>query len=358
MRIIVGMSGGVDSSVAALLLKRQGHEVIGVFMKNWQDDDDEYCTAAEDYEDVAATCEAIGIPYYAANFTQEYRDRVFATFLAEYEAGRTPNPDVLCNSEIKFNAFLDYAMQADADMLATGHYARVVKQGGRVHLLRGADRHKDQSYFLCTLNQRQLANVVFPIGELQKADVRRIAREAWLPTAQKKDSTGICFIGERKFVEFISQHIPSHPGDMVDIDSGETLARHDGLSRYTIGQRKGIGIGGGGSGEPWFVVDKDAQSNTLYIGQGKEHPALFYRGLETEGFSWVAGQAPGELRGCTAKFRYRQKDVEVSVAVQKDGLRLRFADKQRAVTLGQYAVLYRGEECLGGGVISKALHEC
>lgn len=351
MRIIVGMSGGVDSSVAAWLLKQQGHEVIGVFMKNWQDDD-EFCTAEQDYNDVRKTCDAIGIPYYTVNFTREYKDRVFSTFLHEYKAGRTPNPDVLCNSEIKFNAFLDYALKADADALATGHYARLDQTDG-VKLLRGSDANKDQSYFLCGLTGQQLEKVMFPIGDLRKEHVREIARREHLPTAEKKDSTGICFIGERKFVEFIGNYIPDEPGDVVDVDTKRTVARHSGLSRYTIGQRKGIGIGGSGTGEPWFVVAKDAEKNLLYIGQGKEHPTLYYTGLLTEGFSWVAGRRPGKEFKCTCKFRYRQRDVAARAICGDEGVELLFDDRQRAVTPGQYAVIYMGDECLGGGVIAR-----
>lgn len=350
MRVIVGMSGGVDSSVAALLLKRQGHEVMGVFMKNWQDDD-EFCTAEQDYADVRKTCDAIGIPYYTVNFSERYKDKVFKTFLKEYAAGRTPNPDVLCNSEIKFNAFLDYALKADADALATGHYARLDKVAGRVRLLRGADPGKDQSYFLCGLNELQLSKVVFPIGHMHKSEVREIALREKLPTAGKRDSTGICFIGERKFVDFISRYIPDTPGDMVDVDTGRAIAQHNGLSRYTIGQRKGIGIGGGGNGEPWFVAGKDAGSNRLIVAQGKDHPSLFYTGLRTDGFSWVSGSRPANEFYCTCKFRYRQPDVKARATYGEQGVELRFDRPQRAVAPGQYAVIYDGEICLGGGVI-------
>jgi tRNA-specific 2-thiouridylase len=355
MKITVGMSGGVDSAVSAYLLKAQGHEVTGVFMHNWREESDGACTAADDYEDVRRVCDAIGIPYYTANFTKEYRERVFEVFVHEYRAGRTPNPDVLCNSEIKFNAFLDFALRTDADLLATGHYARTETRDGLAVLLRGLDANKDQSYFLCALDQAQLARAMFPLGEMQKADVRRIAMDAGLPNARKKDSTGICFIGERDFNAFISRHVPTAAGDMVDVDSGRAVGRHTGLSHYTIGQRKGIGLGGMGSGEAWFVARKDAQNNILYVCQGREHPALYKIGLVTEGFSWIAGQAPKAAFDCTAKFRYRQIDSPCCVSVEGGGVRVLFERAQRAITPGQYCVLYDGEACLGGGVIKRDL---
>jgi tRNA-specific 2-thiouridylase len=355
MKVTVGMSGGVDSAVAAYLLLQQGHDVTGVFMHNWQEEDETgVCTAADDFSDVRRVCDVIGIPYYTVNFTREYRERVFAAFLREYEAGRTPNPDVLCNSEIKFAAFLDFAMKTDADRIATGHYARLAKRDGLSVLLRGTDRNKDQSYFLCTLDQRQLENALFPVGEMHKRDVRDVAEKIGLHVAHKKDSTGICFIGERNFVEFISRHVKSEGGDMVDVGSGRVVGRHTGLSHYTIGQRKGIGIGGMGSGEAWYVADKDAKQNVLYICQGQHHPALYKNGLLTEGFSWVLGQPPATGFACTAKFRYRQADCPCTVIMEGPSVRVKFGEPQRAVTPGQYCVLYDGEICMGGGVIGSA----
>lgn len=358
MRITVGMSGGVDSSVAAWLLKQQGHDVTGIFMVNWEEEDDTgVCTAADDYDDVRRCCDVIDIPYYTVNFTKEYRDRVFSVFLEEYKAGRTPNPDVLCNSEIKFNAFLDFALKTDAEALATGHYCQLARAGEHVQLLRGADANKDQTYFLCGLDQRQLSRAMFPVGGMRKAEVREIARRAGLPTAAKKDSTGICFIGERNFFQFIGQYIQKSVGPMVDIDTGKVMAEHDGLFHYTIGQRKGIGIGGTGSGAPWFVAKKDPASGTLYICQGKDHPALFSQGLTADKMNWIAGQAPSTAFDCTVKFRYRQKDVPCHVQVKGEKIKVVFKSRQRAVTPGQYAVLYQGEVCLGGGVIEQPIVE-
>lgn len=354
MRITVGMSGGVDSSVAAWLLKQQGHDVTGIFMVNWEEEDGAgVCTAADDYDDVRRCCDVIDIPYYTVNFTKEYRDRVFSVFLEEYKAGRTPNPDVLCNSEIKFNAFLDFALKTDAEALATGHYCQLVRKEGQTQLLRGADDNKDQSYFLCGLNQQQLGRAMFPIGGLCKAEVREIARKAGLPTAAKKDSTGICFIGERNFFQFIGQYIQKSVGPMVDIDTGQVMAQHEGLFHYTIGQRKGIGIGGTGSGAPWFVAGKDPATGTLYICQGKDHPALFSQGLTADKMNWIAGHAPAASFECTVKFRYRQKDVPCRVQAEGDRIKVEFKSAQRAVTPGQYAVLYQGAVCLGGGVIEQ-----
>ncbi len=355
MKVTVGMSGGVDSAVCAYLLKKQGHDVTGIFMLNWEEEgEDGVCTAAEDYEDVRRVCDVIGIPYFTVNFSREYRERVFSVFLHEYAAGRTPNPDVLCNSEIKFNAFLDFAMKTDAQALATGHYARVEKRDGLTALLRGVDKSKDQSYFLCALNQRQLQNVQFPVGDMLKKDVRALAEQIGLPNAHKKDSTGICFIGERNFFDFISQHVPTESGNMVDVDSKRVMGRHTGLSHYTIGQRKGIGIGGVGSGDAWFVADKNAKENILYICQGRDHPSLYKEGLVTEGFSFIAGEAPAKSFDCTAKFRYRQQDSICHAQVGSEGVRVRFQTKQRAITPGQYCVLYAGETCLGGGVIQSS----
>ena len=356
MRITVGMSGGVDSSVAAWLLKQEGHEVTGIYMVNWEEEDESgVCTAVDDYDDVRRCCDVIDIPYYTVNFSKQYRERVFSVFLEEYKAGRTPNPDVLCNSEIKFNAFLDFAIKTDAEALATGHYCQLAHTDDGVKLMRGADENKDQTYFLCGLTQAQLERAMFPIGALQKPRVRELAQKAGLPTASKKDSTGICFIGERNFSRFIGQYIKKSVGNMVDIDSGKVMAQHEGLFHYTIGQRTGIGIGGSGSGEPWFVAKKDPATGTLYICQGKNHPALFSRGLTADKMNWIAGDAPSNSFDCTIKFRYRQKDVPCRVEVKGRRIYVRFESPQRAVTPGQYAVLYQGEECLGGGIIEQEI---
>lgn len=356
-RVVVGMSGGVDSSVTALLLKQQGYDVIGIFMKNWDDTDEfGHCTAEEDSEDVRRVCDQIGIPYYTVNFEKQYFDKVFTYFLDEYKRGRTPNPDVMCNREIKFGDFLNKALELDADYLATGHYARVERDGsGITKLLRGVDAGKDQTYFLSALNQEQLAKAMFPIGHLPKPEVRRIAEEAGLHTAKKKDSTGVCFIGERNFKEFLSGYLPARPGDMVDIRTGDKKGRHDGLMYYTLGQRQGLGIGGSGtgSGEPWFVADKDLEQNILYVVQGESHPSLYSESLVASGLNWVL---PTEVRSapikCTAKFRYRQPDQGVTVTMQPDGTALVVFDKpQKAVTPGQAVVFYDDEVCLGGGTI-------
>ncbi len=357
-RVVVGMSGGVDSSVAALLLKEQGYQVIGVFMKNWDEKDENgICTATEDYEDVKKVAGQIGIPYYTVNFEQEYWDRVFEYFLAEYRKGRTPNPDVICNKEIKFKSFLDYAMKIDADYLATGHYAQVDYKDGYYRLLKGRDENKDQSYFLCTLGQKQLAKALFPIGHLTKGEVREIARKHGLKTAEKKDSTGICFIGERNFREFLSNYLPARPGEIRTLD-GKVVGRHDGLMYYTIGQRRGLGLGGGigdGSGKPWFVAEKDLKRNILYVVQGEDNPALFSVGLRASDLYWVKGEAPEEEFSCKAKFRYRQKDQEVKVKVQGDKCEVIFKEPQKAITPGQFVVFYQENECLGGGIIDEAI---
>ena len=307
-RVIVGMSGGVDSSVAALLLKEQGYDVMGVFMKNWEEKDDSgVCTATQDYEDVRAVCDSIGIPYYTVNFTKEYWDRVFSHFLSEYRRGRTPNPDVLCNREIKFRAFLDFAMKNGADAMATGHFCRLDKTDGEVKLLRGADGNKDQSYFLYMLSQEQLRDAMFPVGGMTKGEVRRIAREHGLETAEKKDSTGVCFIGERNFKQFLKQFLPAQPGDMVAPD-GTVVGRHDGLMYYTLGQRRGLGIGGRGDGRSWFVVEKDMERNILRVCQGEDDPRLWSDRLEASEMTFIAGHAPAKEFDCTAKVRYRQSD--------------------------------------------------
>ncbi|MEW6689517.1 MAG: tRNA 2-thiouridine(34) synthase MnmA [Pseudomonadota bacterium] len=350
-RIVVGMSGGVDSSVAALLLKREGHDVVGLFMKNWEDDDsDEYCSTRQDLIDAAAAADAIGIDLEAVNFAAEYKDRVFAEFLREYRAGRTPNPDVLCNAEIKFKAFLDHALKLGAARIATGHYARIRVSGKAFELLKGKDEAKDQSYFLHRLNQSQLGRVVFPLGELKKSEVRRIAAEAGLPNHAKKDSTGICFIGERPFREFLNRYLPRTPGPIVD-DSGRTIGEHIGLAFYTIGQRKGIGIGG--AGEPWYVAEKRMASNELVVVQGHDHPLLLKRGLEAQDASWISGSSPEFPSNHSAKTRYRQADAACTLSGVLDSeIKVDFAAPQWAVTPGQSVVLYDGAACLGGAVIS------
>lgn len=347
--IVVGMSGGVDSSVAALLLKRQGFDVVGIFMKNWEEnDEDGVCTATADYADVRSVCETIGIPYYTVNFAKEYRDRVFSYFLDEYKKGRTPNPDVLCNCEIKFKAFLDFALNTGAGLLATGHYCRL---NADKLLLRGADAGKDQSYFLAGLRHEQLLRVVFPIGDLEKKEVRALAREAGLSNAAKKDSTGVCFIGERNFKQFLMQFLPAQPGDMVD-EHGKIVGRHDGLMYYTLGQRRGLGIGGrsDGTGESWFVIGKDLGRNLLIVQQG-EHEELYSTALDANTINWITGASPADSFACTAKFRYRQPDQSVRVTVDGQGAHVEFDRPQRAVTPGQWVVFYRGELCLGGGPI-------
>lgn len=351
-RVVVGMSGGVDSSVAALMLKNQGYDVVGIFMKNW-DDTDEFgvCTATEDYNDVIAVCNQIGIPYYAVNFEKQYWDKVFTYFLDEYKAGRTPNPDVMCNKEIKFKAFLEHAVSLGADYLATGHYAQVEFRDGEYKMLRGIDENKDQTYFLNQLTQSQLEKVMFPLGGIDKKEVREMAKEAGLATATKKDSTGICFIGERNFKEFLSNYLPAQPGEMQTLD-GETMGKHDGLMYYTIGQRHGLGIGG--SGDPWFVVGKDLQKNILYVGQGFENEKLYSTSINAVNVSWVSGRQPETQFKCTAKFRYRQADNNVTVIVKEDGnAEVIFDEPIRAVTPGQAVVFYDGKVCLGGGTIDE-----
>lgn len=358
-RVVIGMSGGVDSSVAALLLKQQGYDVVGLFMKNWDDTDDEgYCTATEDYEDVAKVAEQIGIPYYSVNFEKEYWDRVFEYFLQEYRNGRTPNPDVMCNKEIKFKAFLDYAMGLGADYIAMGHYAQVeTDENGVVHLLRGKDANKDQTYFLSQLSQAQLKKAMFPLGHLEKPQVRKIAEEAGLATAKKKDSTGVCFIGERDFNEFLANYLPNKPGKMMTLD-GREMGEHMGLMYYTIGQRQGLGIGGtaGTSNEPWFVIGKDQATQTLYVGQGYHHDNLYSEYLEASEIHFTTDNWTEKEFECTAKFRYRQKDINVKVQLDESGTKAKviFDEPVRAVTPGQAVVFYRDEECLGGGLIDAA----
>lgn len=360
-RVVIGMSGGVDSSVAALLLKEQGYDVIGLFMKNWDDTDENgVCTATTDYEDVSLVAEQIGIPYYSVNFEKEYWDRVFEYFLNEYRKGRTPNPDIMCNKEIKFKAFLDYAMTLGAEYVAMGHYAQVERDAdGEVHLLRGLDENKDQTYFLSQLTQDQLKKTLFPLGHLQKSEVREIAEKAGLATAKKKDSTGICFIGERNFNEFLANYLPNKPGKMMTLD-GEVKGEHMGLMYYTIGQRQGLGIGGSGgsngSNEPWFVIGKDQESQTLYVGQGFHHENLYSDYLEASEVSFTSDLPMPQEFECTAKFRYRQKDVPVKVTLSDDQktARVDFKEPVRAITPGQAVVFYDGLECLGGAIIDAA----
>jgi tRNA-specific 2-thiouridylase len=360
-RVVVGLSGGVDSAVSAHLLKQQGYEVIGIFMKNWEDDDDsEYCSTRQDFLDAASVADVLGIDIEHVNFAAEYKDRVFAEFLREYQAGRTPNPDVLCNAEIKFKAFLDHAMRLGAEKIATGHYARVRERNGAFELLKGLDPLKDQSYFLHRLNQAQLSKTLFPVGELPKTEVRRIAAEIGLPNAKKNDSTGICFIGERPFRDFLNRYIAREPGPIKD-EKGRVLGQHVGLSFYTLGQRQGLGIGGvrekgaqkgGNEHAPWFVARKDIEKNTLWVVQGHDHPWLLTPRLRAQDASWVAGHAPatGDM---AAKTRYRQADAPCRFEADGDaGFALAFTEPQWAVTPGQSAVLYDGEVCLGGGVIS------
>lgn len=351
--VVIGLSGGVDSAVSAYLLKKQGYEVIGLFMKNWEDDDDsEYCSSRQDLIDATAVADLLDIDIEAVNFAKEYKERVFSEFLKEYQAGRTPNPDVLCNSEIKFKAFLDHSIKLGADLIATGHYARNREVDGKFQLLKGLDPNKDQSYFLHRLNQHQLSKALFPVGELKKTEVRRIALEIGLPNAKKKDSTGICFIGERPFREFLNRYIANKPG-LIKNDHGEILGRHIGLSFYTLGQRKGIGIGGNkeGNGQPWFVARKDLVHNVLYVVQGHDHPWLKTEVLNGTKPSWISGEAPTE-KHLSVKTRYRMAD-EPCCIIEADNTKLSLKSDEPlwAVTPGQSAVLYDGEICLGGAII-------
>lgn len=357
-RIVVGMSGGVDSSVAALLLKEQGHEVVGLFMKNWEDDDtDEYCSSKQDLIDAVSVADKLGIEIEAVNFSAEYKERVFANFLEEYKAGRTPNPDVLCNSEIKFKAFLDHAMGLGADLIATGHYAQVREKNNLFQLLKAEDGSKDQSYFLYRLNQAQLSKTLFPLGGLLKREVREIARKASLPTSEKKDSTGICFIGERPFQEFLARYLPRKPGEMQTPD-GQVIGEHEGLMYYTLGQRQGLKIGGSkdSNGEPWFVAAKDMQHNVLIVVQGHEHPLLFNDGLIASQLHWITNQQPELHWVYAAKTRYRQPDAPCEIdKLEGDSTEIRFGQKQWAITPGQSVVVYESNVCLGGGIITSAL---
>ncbi|MCC8464497.1 tRNA 2-thiouridine(34) synthase MnmA [Photorhabdus bodei] len=360
-KVIVGMSGGVDSSVSAYLLQQQGYQVAGLFMKNWEEDDDEeYCSAATDLADAQSVCDKLGIELHTVNFAAEYWDNVFEHFLSEYRAGRTPNPDILCNKEIKFKAFLEFAAEdLGADYIATGHYVRRRDINGKSQLLRGLDNNKDQSYFLYTLSHQQIAQSLFPVGELEKPEVRRIAEKIGLVTAKKKDSTGICFIGERKFRDFLGRYLPAKPGPIMTVD-GESLGEHQGLMYHTLGQRKGLGIGGTkeGSEEPWYVIDKDVQNNILIVAQGHEHPRLMSTGLIAQQLHWVDRQTLTEEIHCVVKTRYRQQDIPCTVTpINEDKIEIRFANPVAAVTPGQSAVFYQGEICLGGGVIEQRLQE-
>ncbi len=347
-RVVVGMSGGVDSSVAALLLQRQGYEVIGLFMRNWEDDED--CPAKQDFLDVLAVADVLGIEVEAVNFAREYKERVFEYFLREYQAGRTPNPDILCNSEIKFKAFLEHALSLGASKIATGHYARVSENQGVYQLLKGKDAGKDQSYFLYRLNQAQLSKTLFPLGELQKSEVRELAREAKLPTHAKKDSTGICFIGERDFREFLSRYLPKQPGAIED-ENGKVVGQHEGLMYYTLGQRQGLGIGG--PGEPWFVAGKDMTRNVLIVVQGHEHPLLLKNTVRASDLSWISATPVIDALSYAAKTRYRQADAACRfVELHDHGFELLFEQTQWAITPGQSVVIYEKDICLGGGVIA------
>lgn len=356
-KVIVGMSGGVDSSVSALLLKQQGYQVEGLFMKNWEEDDDsEFCSAEVDLNDAEAVCSKIGIPLHSVNFAKEYWDNVFEHFLSEFKAGRTPNPDVLCNKEIKFKAFLEYAKtELNADYIATGHYVRKGQHGDKFQLLKGLDANKDQSYFLYLLNQQQIASSLFPVGELQKPLVRKIAEDNDLVTHNKKDSTGICFIGERKFKLFLSEYLPAQPGEIQNLD-GDMLGQHDGLMFFTYGQRKGIGIGGttNNDNDPWYVVDKDLTNNILLVAQGKHHPKLYKQTLNCDQIHWISDQAPQMPYQCQAKTRYHQDGFNIDCTINMTTelcASVHFSEAQRSVTPGQSIVFYAGEECLGGGII-------
>lgn len=355
IKVVVGMSGGVDSSVSAYLLKEQGYQVEGLFMKNWEEDDnDEYCAAAEDLKDAQAVSDKLGITLHTINFAAEYWDNVFEYFLAEYKAGRTPNPDIMCNKEIKFKAFLEFAAEElSADYIATGHYVQRSNQSGQWQMLRGLDGNKDQSYFLYTLGEQHIAQTLFPIGHLEKPKVREIALQQNLVTHNKKDSTGICFIGERKFKDFLAQYLPAQPGE-IETAEGKVIGKHEGLMYHTLGQRKGLLIGGMKEygEEPWYVVDKDIQRNVLIVGQGADHLRLFSTGLVADQLHWVDRKGPQQSIKCTVKTRYRQQDIPCQITPNSDGsLLVKFDAPQKAVTPGQSAVFYQNEICLGGGII-------
>lgn len=353
--VVVGMSGGVDSSIVALKLIKQGYNVVGLFMKNWEETSNTgHCTSEQDYDDVKKVCTKLNIPYYSVNFSKEYMDRVFKYFLDEYKKGRTPNPDVLCNREIKFGPFLEYAKSLGADYIATGHYAQVEQKNGYYYLKKAVDTNKDQTYFLNQLSQEQLAPTMFPIGDMLKQDLRKLAEKYDLSTAHKKDSTGICFIGERNFKQFLQQYLPNQSGNIVDIDTGKVIGKHDGLMYYTIGQRKGLGIGGGASQKQgrWFVVKKDLDKNILYVCCGLED-VLYSSGLVTYKVNWIPFEPEQKQFDCYAKFRYRQPDQKVHVTILQDRVIVKFYEKQKAITLGQWVVFYDGDYCLGGGVIEE-----
>ena len=354
--VVVGMSGGVDSSVAAYLLKEQGYNVIGLFMNNWEETDDNgVCTAEQDFSDVRRVASLLNIPYYSVNFAKEYMDRVFSYFLAEYNAGRTPNPDVLCNREIKFKEFKQKAKELGADYIATGHYCDILHDGDTHYLLKAKDQNKDQTYFLNQLSQSQLEGVLFPLGKLDKSEVRRIAEEQGFVTAKKKDSTGICFIGERNFRNFLQTYLPNKKGKMMTYD-GKVLGEHLGLMYYTIGQRRGLNIGGqkGDDGSRWFVIEKDLKNNILYVAHGAED-RLYSKGLIMNECNWIPSRPQQDTFKCTAKFRYRQPEQNCTVHILKDRIEVEFEERQRAITEGQYAVFYDGDKCIGGGIIEKAI---
>lgn len=358
MRVVVGVSGGVDSSVAAYLLKQQGYDVVGLFMVNWEEIDGT-CTAEQDFEDVKRVCNKIGIPYFSVNFAKEYYERVFEYFLDEYKKGRTPNPDVLCNREVKFGPFLEQAMKLGADKIATGHYCKKIEKDGKYYLAKADDLNKDQSYFLCQLNQEQLKSVIFPLENIDKPKVREIAKELELSTAEKKDSTGICFIGERNFKKFLQQYLPAQKGKILDLE-GNVVGEHDGLMYYTLGQRRGLNIGGrkGGNGERWFVIKKDLENNILYVSQG-EDDLLFSDGLYASQMNWIPEIPKEKEFSCLAKFRYRQPDQRVKVSIINDKeIKVDFDERQRAITPGQFVVLYdENGLCLGGGIIDKSFNK-
>ena len=350
MRVVVGMSGGVDSSVAAYLMKQQGHEVLGVFMNNWEEKDDRgVCTSQKDWDDVRRVCDVIDIPYYSVNFAREYKERVFAHFLEEYQKCRTPNPDVLCNREIKFNVFLNFAETLGAEKLVTGHFANLGRQGDKVTLLRAKDENKDQTYFLYMLGQRALSRACFPVGGLLKSEVREIARKQGLPTSEKKDSTGVCFIGERDFRAFLKIYLPAQGGDMVD-ESGKVVGHHEGLMYYTLGQRRGLGIGGGGNGQRWFVIEKDVKHNRLIVSQG-EDDRLYTPRAEASEATWISGEAPGGEVECMVRLRHRQPLQKCRIQISGEKVHMEFDQPQRAVTPGQSAVFYQGDVCLGGAIV-------
>ena len=350
MRVVVGMSGGVDSSVAAYLMKQQGHEVLGVFMNNWEEKDDRgVCTSQKDWDDVRRVCDVIDIPYYSVNFAREYKERVFAHFLEEYQKCRTPNPDVLCNREIKFNVFLNFAETLGAEKLVTGHFANLGRQGDKVTLLRAKDENKDQTYFLYMLGQRALSRACFPVGGLLKSEVREIARQQGLPTSEKKDSTGVCFIGERDFRAFLKTYLPAQGGDMVD-ESGKVVGHHEGLMYYTLGQRRGLGIGGGGNGQRWFVIEKDVKHNRLIVSQGEDE-RLYTPRAEASEATWISGEAPGGEVECMVRLRHRQPLQKCRIQISGEKVHMEFDRPQRAVTPGQSAVFYQGDVCLGGAIV-------